>query len=59
MLTATNINDPKFQEILEKTIKLFYEFAADAADSDGPPGPSPRDDQHTVTTSPSSRPRPR
>lgn len=26
MLTATNINDPKFQEILEKTIKLFYEF---------------------------------
>ncbi|HLN74775.1 MAG: TetR/AcrR family transcriptional regulator [Methylococcaceae bacterium] len=26
MLTATNINDPKFQEILDKTIKLFYEF---------------------------------
>jgi AcrR family transcriptional regulator len=26
MLGATNINDPKFQEILDKTIKLFYEF---------------------------------
>lgn len=26
MLTATHINDPKFQEILEKVIKLFYEF---------------------------------
>lgn len=26
MLSETNINDPRFQEIMDKTVELFYEF---------------------------------